>query len=33
VLPIKHRFLFEEGEQFNSQILSFVSNFTFNPNL
>ena len=33
VLPIKHRFLFEEGEQFNSQILSFVSNFTFNPKL
>jgi tetraacyldisaccharide 4'-kinase len=33
VLPIKHHFLFDEGEQFNTQVLPFVSNFTFNPNL
>lgn len=33
VLPIKHQFLFDEGEQFNTQVLTFVTNFTFNPNV
>ena len=27
VLPIKHEFLFEEGEMFNEQVISFVRNF------
>ena len=27
VLPVKHRFLFEEGTQFDAQILGFVENF------
>ncbi len=27
VLPVKHRFLFEEGMQFDTQILEFVENF------
>jgi len=31
VLPIKHTFLYEEGEQFNSLVTSFIRNFTFNP--
>jgi len=32
VLPVKHRFLFDDTEQFNQTIIEFVSNFTFNPN-
>ncbi|MBC7588034.1 MAG: tetraacyldisaccharide 4'-kinase [Chitinophagaceae bacterium] len=31
VLPIKHSFLYEEGEQFNSLITTFINHFTFNP--
>jgi tetraacyldisaccharide 4'-kinase len=30
VLPIRHKFLFEEGEQFNAAISSFIRNFSFN---
>jgi tetraacyldisaccharide 4'-kinase len=31
VLPIQHKFLFEEGEQFNAAVISFIRNFSFNP--
>ena len=31
VLPIRHEFLFEEGAQFNKQIIDFIRNFSFNP--
>ncbi|MDE3235457.1 MAG: tetraacyldisaccharide 4'-kinase [Bacteroidota bacterium] len=31
VLPIRHRFLFDEAEQFNKIVLSFIQHFTFNP--
>lgn len=31
VLPIKHYFLFEEGEQFNELVTDFIRNFSFNP--
>ncbi len=31
VLPIRHRFLFEEGEQFNELVTDFIRNFSFNP--
>jgi len=30
VLPIKHYFLFEEGEQFNELVTDFIRNFSFN---
>ena len=30
VIPIRHKFLFEEGEQFNAAVLSFIRNFKFN---
>jgi tetraacyldisaccharide 4'-kinase len=33
VLPIRHRFLFEEGEQFNELVTDFIRNFHFNPAL
>ena len=33
VLPIRHRFLFEEGDQFNELVHDFISNFRFNPTL
>ena len=32
VLPVKHKFLFNEGELFNTEIISFIKNFSFNPN-
>jgi len=32
VLPIRHQFLFNEGEQFNATLISFIRNFSFNPN-
>ena len=31
VLPIKHYFLLEEGEQFNKLVTDFIRNFSFNP--
>ena len=31
VLPIRHFFLFDEGQLFNKQVIEFVSNFQFNP--
>jgi tetraacyldisaccharide 4'-kinase len=31
VLPIRHTFLYEEAEQFNTLITSFIRNFSFNP--
>ena len=31
VLPIRHYFLFEEGEQFNELVTDFIRNFSFNP--
>lgn len=31
VIPIKHLFLFDEGKQFDRQILDFINNFTFIP--
>ena len=31
VIPIKHHFLFEEGEQFDAAVISFIKNFQFNP--
>ncbi len=31
VLPVKHRFLFDDTEQFNQMMISFVQDFTFNP--
>lgn len=31
VLPIKHHFLFGEGEQFNERVTDFIRNFSFNP--
>ena len=33
VLPIRHKFLFEEGEQFNNAVISFIRNFRINPEL
>jgi tetraacyldisaccharide 4'-kinase len=33
VLPIRHKFLFEEGEQFNKAVISFIRNFRINPEL
>ncbi len=30
VLPIKSKFLFNEGEQFNRTVISFIRNFSFN---
>jgi tetraacyldisaccharide 4'-kinase len=33
VLPIRHRFLFDEGDQFNELVHDFISNFRFNPTL
>ncbi len=30
VIPITHQFLFEEGEQFNDAVISFIKNFKFN---
>ena len=30
VLPIRHYFLFEEGEQFNELVTDFIRNFSFN---
>lgn len=32
VLPIQHEFLFNEGEQFDAMVVSFIRNFSFNPN-
>ena len=32
VLPVKHKFLFNEGELFNAEIISFIKNFSFNLN-
>ncbi|MBA4197440.1 MAG: tetraacyldisaccharide 4'-kinase [Chitinophaga sp.] len=32
VLPVKHKFLFNEGELFNNEVISFIKNFSFNPN-
>ncbi len=31
VLPIRHYFLFEEGQQFNELVTDFITNFRFNP--
>ncbi|GAC1442477.1 MAG: tetraacyldisaccharide 4'-kinase [Sediminibacterium sp.] len=31
VLPIRHEFLFNEGEQFNGLVTDFIRNFSFNP--
>lgn len=31
VLPIQPEFLFNEGEQFNALVISFIRNFSFNP--
>jgi tetraacyldisaccharide 4'-kinase len=31
VLPIRHKFLFNEGEQFDELVISFIRNFTFKP--
>ena len=31
VLPIQHRFLFDEGQIFNEQVLTFIEHFSFNP--
>lgn len=31
VLPIRHYFLYEEGEQFNGLVTDFIRNFSFNP--
>jgi tetraacyldisaccharide 4'-kinase len=31
VLPIRHYFLFEEGEQFNELVTDFIRNFSINP--
>ena len=31
VLPIRHSFLFEEGNLFNELIIDFIRNFRFNP--
>ena len=31
VLPVKHRFLFDDTEQFNQLVMDFVQNFSFNP--
>jgi tetraacyldisaccharide 4'-kinase len=33
VLPISHRFLFNEGGAFNELVIDFVSNFSFNQEL
>jgi tetraacyldisaccharide 4'-kinase len=33
VLPIRHRFLFEEGAHFNQLIVEYIQNFSFNPNI
>jgi tetraacyldisaccharide 4'-kinase len=32
VLPIKHRFLFDEGPAFNQRIVHFIESFHLNPN-
>jgi len=31
VLPIRHYFLFDEGQQFNELVTDFITNFQFNP--
>jgi tetraacyldisaccharide 4'-kinase len=31
VMPIKHRFLFDEGKEFDTTVTSFITNFTFDP--
>ncbi|MES2003289.1 MAG: tetraacyldisaccharide 4'-kinase [Bacteroidota bacterium] len=31
VLPIRHFFLFDEGQQFNELVTDFITNFQFNP--
>lgn len=31
VLPIQHKFLFDEGRQFNDSVIHFIQHFTFNP--
>lgn len=31
VLPIRHYFLFDEGQQFNELVTDFITNFHFNP--
>jgi len=31
VLPIRHSFLFEEGNSFNELVADFIRNFQFNP--
>ncbi len=31
VLPIRHRFLFEEGEHFNQLIVDYIQHFSFKP--
>jgi len=31
VIPIRHRFLFDESEQFNTAVISFIRNFKFIP--
>ncbi len=31
VVPIRHKFLFEEGEPFNELVTDFIRNFHFNP--
>ncbi len=33
VLPIRHRFLFDESNLFNEQIADYISNFRFNPTI
>jgi len=30
VLPIRHQFLFDESEQFNMAVISFIQNFNSN---
>ncbi|HEY6063117.1 MAG TPA: tetraacyldisaccharide 4'-kinase [Chitinophagaceae bacterium] len=31
VIPVRHRFLFNEGEKFNELVINFIKNFTQNP--
>lgn len=33
VIPITHKFLFEEGEQFNEAVISFIRNFKFKSSI
>ncbi len=33
VLPIKHFFLFDEGEKFNDLVIEFIEKFSFNPTI